>query len=183
MPLLWCPADDRVGTFTVNDPSGASPKAVVAQGNYIAVNGIKETSTYPGSNTGAFLRNSNFRIKDIYDCLSNTIFIGERNSGHSNTTWAGAVPGGSVPALQSSNPIGTGELAAALVVGHGNRSHLPNQPALTDADVFYSRHSGGVNFLFGDGSVRTINGSINGTVYENLLSRADGNPIDWSFDQ
>jgi hypothetical protein len=31
--------------------------------------------------------------------------------------------------------------------------------------------------LLGDGSVRLISPSINGVVYENLLSRADGNPV------
>ena len=68
-------------------------------------------------------------------------------------------------------------LAQALVLGHGSRTHLPNDPALWDADVFYSRHTAGVNFLFGDGSVRTIAPSINGIVYENLLSRNDGNVV------
>ncbi|HYT90959.1 MAG TPA: DUF1559 domain-containing protein [Gemmataceae bacterium] len=172
LAVFWCPSDQQLPTFTVYGTS-----AVVAQGNYIAVNGVKETSFYPGSNTGAFLRNSKFRIVDIADGLSNTLFIGERNSGHSKTTWTGAVPGGQVPADQSPDPIGNAEAASALVLGHGSRMHLPNDPQLWDADVFYSRHTAGANFLFGDGSVRSITGSIDGAVYENLLSRNDGNPI------
>jgi prepilin-type N-terminal cleavage/methylation domain-containing protein/prepilin-type processing-associated H-X9-DG protein len=178
LPVFVCPADELVRTFTVNDFSRLPrPLAVVAQGNYIAVNGVKETSFYPGNNTGSFLRNSRFRALDITDGLSNTLFVGERNVGHSRTTWAGAVPGGSVPALQSNDPLGDAENAQALVLGHGNQTHRPNDPLLSDADVFYSRHSQGANFLFGDGSVRTISSSINGFVYENLLSRSDGNPV------
>jgi prepilin-type processing-associated H-X9-DG protein len=73
--------------------------------------------------------------------------------------------------------VGNAELASALVLSHGSRTHLPNDPQLWDADVFYSRHTGGVNFLLGDGSVRMIPASINGAVYENLLTRNDGNPI------
>jgi prepilin-type N-terminal cleavage/methylation domain-containing protein/prepilin-type processing-associated H-X9-DG protein len=172
LPIFWCPSDLQLPTFKVYGTS-----AVVAQGNYIAVNGVLETSFYPGNNGGAFLRNSHFRIADITDGLSNTLFIGERNTGHSKTTWTGAVPGGLVTADQSPDPIGNAEYAQALVLGHGSRTHLPNDPSLWDADVFYSHHTGGVNFLLGDGSVRNVSGSINGLVYENLLNRSDGNPV------
>ena len=123
MPVFYCPSDQQLPTFTVYNTS-----AVVAQGNYIAVNGIKETSFYPGNNNGSFLRNKKFTIANITDGLSNTLFIGERNSGHSKTTWAGTVPRGLVTADQSSDPIGDAEYAQALVLGHGNASHLPNDP-------------------------------------------------------
>jgi prepilin-type processing-associated H-X9-DG protein len=170
LSVFWCPADDQLPTFPVYGTT-----AVVAQGNYIGVNGIKETSFYPGNNTGVFLRNRRMRIPEITDGLSNTLFVGERNTRHSRTTWAGAVPGGLVTADQSPDPIGNAEYAQALVLGHGNRTHLPNDTQLWDADVFSSRHPAGVNFLFGDGSVRTISGAIDGMTYENLLSREDGN--------
>ncbi len=35
-------------------------------------------------------------------------------------------------------------------------------------------HTGGVNFLFGDGSVHNISNAIDGSVYEGLLTRAGG---------
>jgi prepilin-type N-terminal cleavage/methylation domain-containing protein/prepilin-type processing-associated H-X9-DG protein len=172
LSVFLCPSDQQLPTFRVYNTS-----AVVAQGNYIAVNGVYETSFYPGNNTGAFLRNSRFRMADITDGLSNTLFIGERNVAHSRTTWAGAVPGGLVTADQSPDPVGNAEYAQALVLGHGSRTHLPNDAQLWDADVFYSRHTAGVNFLLGDGSVRPVPAAINGIVYENLLTRNDGNPV------
>jgi prepilin-type N-terminal cleavage/methylation domain-containing protein/prepilin-type processing-associated H-X9-DG protein len=172
LPVFLCPSDLLLPTFPVY-----GTKAVVAQGNYIAVNGTLETSSYPGNNTGSYLRNSHFRIVDITDGLSNTLFVGERNSAHSRTTWTGAVPGGLVTADQSPDPVGNAEFAQALVLGHGNRTHLPSDPLVWDADIFSSKHTGGANFLLGDGSVRTIYSSINGVVYENLLSRRDGNPV------
>ena len=60
---------------------------------------------------------------------------------------------------------------AALVLGHAG-PHLPNNPLVTDADAFSSGHSQGVNFLFGDGSVQSINSSIATNVYDALATRA-----------
>src|SRR5205085_598260 len=64
MPVFYCPADQQLPSFLVYNTS-----AIVGQGNYIAVNGVKETSFYPGSNNGAFLRNSKFTIAQIPDGL------------------------------------------------------------------------------------------------------------------
>jgi prepilin-type N-terminal cleavage/methylation domain-containing protein/prepilin-type processing-associated H-X9-DG protein len=178
LPVFRCPADQQIQTFAVVGSSGpGTTVATVAQGNYIAVNGTLETTFFPGSNTGSFLRNRQFRIADITDGLSNTCFVGERCTTYSRTTWAGAVPGGVVTALRSSDPFGDAEGAQALVLGHGNATHLPNDPVLTDADVFYSNHTQCVNFLFGDGSVRPVTSSINGAVYESLLGRNDGKAV------
>jgi prepilin-type N-terminal cleavage/methylation domain-containing protein/prepilin-type processing-associated H-X9-DG protein len=172
LAVFLCPSDEPFGPFTVYGTS-----AVVAHGNYVGNNGVMETSTYPGCNNGVFLRNRRLRVKEITDGLSNTLFVGERNGAHSRTTWAGAAPGGMVTADQSTDPVGNAENAQALVLAHGTRSHLPNDPSVWDADVFYSRHLGGANFVFGDGSVRMISSSIDGTVYENLLGRNDGNVV------
>ncbi len=172
IPAFWCPSDPRLPTFSVYGTN-----ATLAQGNYTAVNGIKETDSYVGANTGAFLRNSRFSYADISDGLSNTLFIGEHNMAHSRTTWVGAVQGASVLALSDPDPVGTAAMSQALVLNHGHRTHLPNDPLITDPDVFHSLHSAGLNFLAGDGSVHLVRPSINGIVYENLLSRADGSVV------
>jgi prepilin-type N-terminal cleavage/methylation domain-containing protein/prepilin-type processing-associated H-X9-DG protein len=184
LSIFWCPADQNLGTFSVAS-AGSCPSSLttVAQSNYIAVNGGRfETSAHPGNNLGSFLRNSKFRFADISDGLSNTFFVGERNSGHANVTWVGAVTGGLTPAWQcpalgQGDACSTGEGPQALVLGHCSAVHLPNDPTVCDADIFYSNHPGGCNFLFGDGSVRMISNAINGATYENLANRADGNVI------
>lgn len=173
LPIFWCPSDRQLPIFNVYNT-----KAVVAQSNYLACNGTLETSAHPGDNTGAFLRNSRFRVSDITDGLSNTVFIGERNSGHSLTTWTGAVPGGLVPALQAPDPVAQAETAQALVLSHGNRTHVPcaDNP-IWDADTFYSNHTNGANFLFGDGSVHFLSSAVNGITFENLCNKSDGIPL------
>jgi prepilin-type N-terminal cleavage/methylation domain-containing protein/prepilin-type processing-associated H-X9-DG protein len=173
LPIFLCPSDQVLPTFPV---SGTG--VVVAQGNYLGCNGTLETGSYPGSNTGVFLRNSRLRVADVTDGLSNTIFLGERNTAHAKTTWVGSVAGGMVTADQSPDPAGNAEYAPALVLSHGNRTHTPSNPVMWDADIFYSSHAGpGANFLFGDGSVHFLTSGIDGITYENLCNRSDGNPL------
>jgi prepilin-type N-terminal cleavage/methylation domain-containing protein/prepilin-type processing-associated H-X9-DG protein len=179
LPVFLCPSDQTQPTFQVYGTS-----AVVASVNYVACSGTLETSPHPGNNTGLFLRNSHYRIADVTDGLSDTIIIGERNSGHSRATWVGAVPGGMVPALQApgpppNDPFTTAETAQALVVSHGNRDHVPSADSpIWDADTFYSNHTGkGANFLFGDGSVHFLTNGINGITFESMCSIAGGEVI------
>lgn len=181
LKVYSCPSDALLTTFKV-PANGAtdlsSPVATVAQANYIGCNGAHpETSAHPGDNNGVFQRNSKFRFADITDGLSNTLFVGERNSGHANVSWVGAVPGGGVPAWQSSDPFGNAEGPQALVLGHCSNVHLPNDPTVWDADIFYSLHPGGCNFVMGDGSVRFISSNVNSTAYESLATRAGNEPL------
>jgi prepilin-type processing-associated H-X9-DG protein len=180
VPVYVCPSEPRTGTFTVVDANGGA-LCDVARGSYVAMNGVLGVSGDAWDNDGAFIRNRSMRIADITDGLSNTLIVGERASNMSNSTWTGAVTGGVVPALRYPAPadqLANAELAPALVLSHGSRDHLPNNPLVFDADATTSFHVNGVNFLFGDGSVRGINNSINGLVYEALLTRAGSEAID-----
>jgi prepilin-type N-terminal cleavage/methylation domain-containing protein/prepilin-type processing-associated H-X9-DG protein len=179
VPVLICPAEAKIGSFTVINATGNSI-CDVAQASYVAMNGILGVSGDAWDNNGAFLRNHCMRIVEIGDGLSNTLFVGERCSSMSRVTWTGAVTGGVVPAQRYPNPadqLAFAESASALVLSHGSRDHLPNNPLVFDADATASYHMLGVNFLFGDGSVRAINNSISGTVYEALLTRDGGEAI------
>jgi prepilin-type processing-associated H-X9-DG protein len=112
--------------------------------------------------------------------MSNTLFIGERCTNMSSTTWTGAVTNAVVPAQRYPLPadqLANAEAASALVLSHGSAAHLPNNPLVFDADATSSYHIGGVNFLYGDASVRPITSSINGAVYEALLTRAGNEPV------
>src|SRR5207244_4110522 len=98
---------------------------------YVAMNGVLGVSSDAFDNNGAFLRNRSMRIRDITDGLSNTIFVGERCTSMSSTTWTGAVTSGVVPAQRyasAADQLGNAEAAAALVLAHGSKDHLPNNP-------------------------------------------------------
>ncbi|HEY7310704.1 MAG TPA: DUF1559 domain-containing protein [Gemmataceae bacterium] len=181
MPLsvFVCPSEMRIGTFTVVD-AGGNALCDVARGNYVGMNGVLGVSSDAGDNNGAFLRNRAMRIADISDGLSNTLFVGERCTSMSSSTWTGAVTSGVVPAVRYPAPadqLANAEAAPALVLSHGSRDHIPNNAIVFDADATASFHVSGVNFLFGDGSVHSVTNSINGLVYEGLLTRAGGEPV------
>ncbi len=144
---------------------------------------------------GLFYRNSHNRIANVTDGLSETIIVGERCSTHSPSTWTGAVTGGRCPAWMATQPwtapytppgqapnSGNGtaydnaDYDEALVLAHGNATHLPcaDQP-FYDPDTFWSMHTGpGTNFLFGDGSVHFITQGIDPYTYQHLCTIAGG---------
>jgi prepilin-type N-terminal cleavage/methylation domain-containing protein/prepilin-type processing-associated H-X9-DG protein len=173
LPIFWCPSDVLLETFTVND--GGANSWTLAQGSYVACNGndgVDDNTTPP--HTGAFVRGvRGFRTADITDGLSNTFFVGERCTTMSIATWAGAITGAQVPSVRDPNSASG---ASALVLGHCG-PHLPNDSIVTDADAMSSAHPNGVQFLFGDGSVRRIDSAISQDIYDALATRAGGEAI------
>src|SRR5262249_20687573 len=108
------------------------------------------------------------------DGTSNTLLVGERCTTMSLATWVAAIPGAQVPSVRAP---GSFSGSSALVLGHCG-PHLPNDAIVTDADAMSSAHTGGVQFLFGDGSVHMIANSIPQSVYDALATRAGGEVVD-----
>jgi prepilin-type processing-associated H-X9-DG protein len=111
--------------------------------------------------------------------LSNTLFVGERSSKSAKQvvgslpgvcTWVGALPGGDLD----------GETPALYILGWTGDPSSPAKPNTPEpdgsfhAESFTSKHSGGVNFLFGDGSVKFITDSINEQTWVKLGTRQGG---------
>jgi prepilin-type N-terminal cleavage/methylation domain-containing protein/prepilin-type processing-associated H-X9-DG protein len=173
--LYRCPSDSPPNgdTFAVVDDAGATLTRV-AFANYVAVGGTYEVTGFPDSNTGSFVRNIAFRIADIPDGTSNTMFVSERCSKHSPmTTWTGAVTGCANPPL---NPSLEEEGPPTLVLtqtGEEDEGRTPNNP-LDHVEDSTSLHSGGVMVLFGDGSVRFLRDSIAPKTWTALGTRAGG---------
>jgi prepilin-type N-terminal cleavage/methylation domain-containing protein/prepilin-type processing-associated H-X9-DG protein len=187
--LYLCPSDlPPAAAFAVPDGFG-NPLALAAPASYAACAGGDESETTDRYGLGAFYRNSQVRLTDITDGTSTTILIGERAWANAEGIWAGVVSGG-VCRRGPYNPCPGSSSAWApaptLVLAH---SHLNNTAADTDGglDDFSSKHSGGSNFLFGDGAVhflRDVPGdrpgggyTPDGLIFQALGTRANGEII------
>lgn len=112
-------------------------------------------------NHGVFFLNSRVRIEDITDGLTQTIFVGEKLYREDDLGW------------------GSGTWSSLRNTGSRLNAHVQPFNALDEnIDGFESRHPGGANFAFGDGSVRYLKDTIDPAVYRLLGNRADGELLD-----
>jgi prepilin-type N-terminal cleavage/methylation domain-containing protein len=206
LKVFQCPSDDFQEPFAVYDSTFTTPITTVAHSNYVGCNGWVECFNGAGGyapdtgsgldglsgptgrdGRGAFYRNSATRLAEVTDGLSNTIFVGERSSDHSPSTWTGAVTGGRCPAWMANQPASpyvpppgppydNADWGEAFVLAHCNATHLPSADfPIFDPDTFYSEHTPrGAHFLFGDGSIHFLTSKINPVTYQALSTISGG---------
>lgn len=197
-----CPSDPGPTLVPVfaDPPDPASPGGfsssnivdTVARGNYVGMYGIGEICAGSGPNNapnigsigtpaGIFTRNSRTSIAMITDGTSQTIAVGERSHNLSYVTWtARSIDGW----LGKTSPIEGGtdkfnpspEECWTQVLGpaglrDGNRTINQAEAHVED---YWSRHAGGANMLFADGSVHFLKDSINPMAWRALATRNFG---------
>ena len=145
---------------------------------------------------GPFGQDYAFRLSSVTDGTSNTLFVGETSRFKNDPdqifqTWTRALWfGGSISG--TTRPTGL-----ALCIPKLNANFMiPDAPPQNGATVatgglwdnnpiylqfgqfgFRSQHPGGVNFLFGDGSVKFLKESINPVTLRGLSTKAGGEAI------
>jgi prepilin-type N-terminal cleavage/methylation domain-containing protein/prepilin-type processing-associated H-X9-DG protein len=128
----------------------------------------------PEDRRGLFSRNSATRFAEVTDGLPQTLTAGERHNGKfavestgghlvAETVWLGAV---------KEDPEDDHGHTTLFQTGH-----TPTSPQMDDRDAA-SRHPGGTNFVFGDGSVRYLKSTIDLSLYRSLGTRAGGEVLD-----
>lgn len=171
---VW-PAYNEVGTI---DP--ANKICDVASANYVGMFGNAE----PGiDGPGLFFRNSHVRFRDITDGTSHTIAVGERSHLLGEATWVGSVTGALLaPGPGDNDGIGTFEVehGSTMVLGQSGEHKSPGDPT-GETDMFFSRHSGGVNFVFADAHVAFLSTDTDDKVFEALSTRAGNEAISGEF--
>jgi len=149
--------------------------------NYVACHNSVE-APIDATNDGAFILNRAMRYEDIPDGLSSTIFLSEKLNDGMGQGWAS----GTRASLRNvgtpvNGPPGGGVTWAGPVpddvpVKKSDKEAAPGTPAYVGG--FSSRHPGGANFAFGDGSVRFLKNSMGYGTSHLLASRADGEIVD-----
>jgi type II secretory pathway pseudopilin PulG len=204
LPVFRCPSDTGSITTTAGNSNLTSG---VGRSNYPGVAGITLTSFTSATSflnvgvgitatpvtvanyNGSFGINSKHNFRDFSDGLSNAIVVGERRSSGGptanpnnpglDTVWVGlttvdnVLPAAAVPAQ------------AAII---GDTLTAPNTATINGTYAtpgvgtgFSSLHTGGAQFLLGDGSVRFISANVNFLTYCELSTIGDGLPLPSDF--
>ncbi|MDO5554563.1 MAG: DUF1559 domain-containing protein [Planctomycetia bacterium] len=194
-------ADDPASSHS--DASVVGTDVKFGRSCYTACNGTDESWSYGGNGVtgggdamirqkadGAFFRNSKTSTASVLDGLSNTIFAGECSSTLGNKVWAGVWPDAYVWCKRPGRVIDN-EAAATLVLFHTGPSnaewtnlgkiiiHGPNDPVYIMACGTFAHHAGGMNAVYGDGSVRFISETMNQKLYADACTIA-GVKTDWA---
>ncbi len=164
-PICDVASSDYVGCFGKSDPSSLYP--------------YSPTDNPPGRDNaeGLLFRNRSIRLAEITDGTSQTLAAGEKSQNLARATWTGAITNAAVPIteLQAEDGLSP-EGGDALVVAHTGELDGPNsRPA--HADQFWSRHPGGAQFVFADGSVRFIKEKRPLAIFQALATRQGGEVV------
>ncbi len=164
-----CPSDPGPNIFMISEGDGhhhslslsiddeGDPLFEISKSNYVGMFGTFELEDAPYRGNGMFFGNSEIRFRDVADGLSNTLMIGERGSRLGQSIWHGNIP----------------EAAESQARILGVADHSPNDPVGHFED-FSSFHTGGVNFMRADVSVRFLPDTIDEEVYRAMATRNGG---------
>jgi prepilin-type N-terminal cleavage/methylation domain-containing protein/prepilin-type processing-associated H-X9-DG protein len=173
-----------IRTFLCPSDPGANrgPKGV-ALTNYVGSQNDVEAAINT-TNNGVLFLNSAIRFEDISDGTSQTIFVGEKLNNGLDEGWAS----GTRASLRNMGArLDTPNKATSSVTGLtgddddsagavGGTAKAPFD-ILSFVGSYASRHPGGANFTFGDGSVRFLKNSTSPVIFHWLANRADGEII------
>jgi prepilin-type N-terminal cleavage/methylation domain-containing protein/prepilin-type processing-associated H-X9-DG protein len=172
LPLMRCPSDITDPSFDlmVEPPGGrhrgsgadvvksdsAAPLVRLPSANYVGVFGTLEADeTFPAPpGDGPIVFGRTVRFADLQRGQSHTIIVGERTTAMVPSTWFGV--------------HFHGEDAACRLVGSAMTN--PNCDTCDECE-FGSRHSGGSNFVWGDGHVSLVLNNIDPHEYQALAKR------------
>jgi prepilin-type N-terminal cleavage/methylation domain-containing protein/prepilin-type processing-associated H-X9-DG protein len=173
---------DVVGAFLCPSDSGSKRGAGGAgETNYVGCHHDVE-APIAANNMGVLFLNSAIHIEDVTDGTSQTIFLSEKLNDGLDQGWASGTRASLRNTGGGINALPVKPLPPGVVVNDDDTGPTGGRgvAAIVDADTlrfvggFGSRHPGGCNTAFGDGSVRFIKNSITPRVLRLLGNRADG---------
>jgi hypothetical protein len=180
VPLFLCPSDPRAVTSFGGNAGGFSDQYGLT--SYVACHG---TTFAASASDGMLFLNSKIRLTDARDGTSSTFLAGERPPS----------PDGEYLPLywgwwfyQSTHDVGMAANASNVFAfdqgDHGTPCANPDSFRVgrfdnyCDTHHFWSPHSGGAYFIFGDGGVRFVPYNIGPGVFSALCTRSGGEVVE-----
>ncbi|MEZ6124840.1 MAG: DUF1559 domain-containing protein [Planctomycetaceae bacterium] len=160
---MQCPTDFR--------PEVSVPGiGTVVVSNYAASFGGDDVPI-DDNNNGVMFRNSSVTFEEIRDGASQTILAGEKIRPRDSDD-LGWMSGTNATLRNTGVAINKGWDVVAYL---SNDETIQTQnPGPTSTGGFSSLHTGGANFVFGDGSVRFISQNVDAELFSHLGNRDDG---------
>ena len=164
------------GDYAVNsgDPSNGDPEVAAQYQPTSVSDGLKTSFVWADTSrfTGVCFQRSTVRAADISDGLSSTYFVGEKSLGP-DWYYTGE-------SAADTETMFTGPNADQYRVTTKGYSVVQDREGYNSWQVFGSAHSGAFNMSFCDGSVQSINYSIDPEAHRCLGNRKDGQVVDGS---
>lgn len=129
--------------------------------NYAGVSNAEEVPI-DASNNGVLYLNSRTKFSDITDGASNTMLLGEKTNAYNDLGW--------ISGTRATLRNGT----LAQPKPYMNQADPSSDIGSLEVGGFSSYHSGGGNFVFGDGSVRFLSHNTDPNLLLLLCNRKDG---------
>ncbi len=194
MGISRTPTDLVLTNYAACHNSLEAPIDVTNNGTFILNRAIRYEDIPDGSSNTIFLG------EKLNDGMGQGWASGSRATLRNTGTLLNGMPGGPVRGRRPTIQVGAGNTpgngAAAAKVTKATPTPVPgspggNQPQVGEVPTaapgapayvggYASRHPGGGNFAFGDGSIRFLKSSIEPRILEWLADRADGEIIDSS---
>lgn len=172
-----------------NGPISGNPTWTVSASDYIATSGVYHTYSnlvwpngYPSDRSGVLQDNNQVRVIDILDGASNTTMVGE--CAGAPDLWLAGKKADSDPWAKYGIAISGLAWADSFngenwLAGTDSTGLNPGTCAINCINVagFYSFHPSVANFLFGDGSVRTLSSGTDPKVIMEMITYRGNMPV------
>ncbi|MBX7105793.1 MAG: DUF1559 domain-containing protein [Gemmataceae bacterium] len=174
-----CPSDRHTGVYLVRSQLN-TPIGDFATNSYAACYGTGGSiGEFPEKGDGLFFRNSKFRLSEIPDGTSTTLAIGERGAMFCQSSWIGAISEGTVR-TQPDAPTFVHAIEEPSTAVMARTGWHPLNGEYSEVYDYFSPHAGIGNFLFADGSVRTMGKKVSKKVWAAIGTRAGAEAVDES---
>jgi prepilin-type N-terminal cleavage/methylation domain-containing protein/prepilin-type processing-associated H-X9-DG protein len=173
-----CPSDNELAP-TAEYKHEVPVRTLVLPGSYalsMGTLGPPNTADLKYNNTGVFFYVRQFKISQITDGTSKTLFVGETINGHQAPSSNISSNGSRANLLRTTaSPLNT---PAGVNSGAGLMDNTGvNGCSVCVNAAFGSRHPGGAVFAYGDGHVAYLSDSIDFNAYQWLSTRAGGETV------